>query len=339
VDAAVTALRNGDNALAVKLATPLAKRGNVEAEFLLGVIAANGGVDQEVVALKHFKKAASKGHVKAMSALGRFKLSGKGGEKDLAGGAKLLREAIQKGHNDSTFHLVFALRLHPELRENATEVERLSIALLTENKDKQSTEYIAGAFFLGDAWKQSTNEEQRKLSDRSFLIVLQSANDSELVKLLKEDILRMSEKNLTQVGKGDGSREDKTCQELGLKVWDANYPACKGEVSMALARHDREMEIYRLRAEQHRLAVQAYEERKREIEEERRERRNMAMLQYGLNLMSGTSPYASQNFERASREYLGLPPAPEPPKVDSLFITGPNGRLSCVINSGIVNCR
>lgn len=329
---------SGNITKAKSIATRLAKKGSAEADLLLGKIALFEDRNDEL-AFKNFSKAATKLNSEAMLLVGRWKLVGRGTREDKPGGIKLLREAVKRGNLDANFYLAFALRLNPGLAEGDWEIIRLSIDLLSSDKDKQSLEYLGSAFLLGDAWKSSSDSTEKEISNRAFITVLRSQSTDETISFFKSEILDFEERGLSKVSKGDGSNSDKTCQSLGFKVWDQSYLQCKNEVSLALAKREREIEVYNLRVEQYRLAKEAYDEQMRAIEEEKKDRRNMAMLQYGLNLMSGTSPYASRNFERASREYLGLPPAPEPPPIQPFLVTAPNGRVSCTVSAGVVSCR
>ena len=74
------ATTRGDYQTAFKLWLPLAEQGNVNAQFNLGVMYANGrGVKQDdIEAVKWYRKAAEQGHAPAQALLGLAYLLGKG---------------------------------------------------------------------------------------------------------------------------------------------------------------------------------------------------------------------------------------------------------------------
>ena len=99
--------------------------------------------------------------------------------------------------------------------------------------------------------------------------------------------------------------------------------------------------IYAQQKKQYELEQQRYQDEVAAYEKERERRKGAAMLQFGLALMGGQSPRASENFANAGRSVLGLPPvAPTQPSFQNFTITNPNGRITnCNVFGNNVTCN
>ena len=94
------ATTRGDYQTAFKLWLPLAEQGNVNAQFNLGVMYANGrGVKQDdFEAVKWFRKAEEQGDAKAQLGLGVMYANGRGVKQDDIEAVKWYRKAAEQGH-------------------------------------------------------------------------------------------------------------------------------------------------------------------------------------------------------------------------------------------------
>ena len=326
---------------ATELATKLSRQSNPEGDYALAVIALAEKTDAaDKKAFSYLYSAAIRGHSRAMVVLGRFFLIGKGTSENFEEGINWLRRGADQGEVDANFYIAFAKWIMAMSGGDPSEIPELTLKVLQTKGHENSVYYVGAAYLLGDAWKRSVSQEQKRVSEFAFGLVLRSQVKDELIESFKKEIVRLSEAGQSQVAKGDGSSADIACQKIGFKVWDEGYPQCKAQAQRAIAQQEQQQAQYELQLRRHQQAVAEYEARLKEAQEERRQQRSLAMMQYGLSLMGGTYPRALDNFERASREMLRLPPAPEPPKLESFTIIGPSGQRSICTSSGtLISCR
>ncbi len=100
VDEGAAAYNRGDYATALREFRPLAERGDVKAQFILGVMYANGqGVPQDYAeAVKWYRKAAEQGNAEAQHDLGLMYGEGLGVPQDYARAVKWYRKAAEQGY-------------------------------------------------------------------------------------------------------------------------------------------------------------------------------------------------------------------------------------------------
>ena len=105
------AFKRSDYARAMEILRPHAERGHAGAQFLVGVMYAEGrGVSTDSAeAVKWFRMSAERGLVHAEYALGIMYFTGSGGSKDHAKAEKWLLRAAQKGHARAQYSLGFLL--------------------------------------------------------------------------------------------------------------------------------------------------------------------------------------------------------------------------------------
>ncbi|MEM9987880.1 MAG: tetratricopeptide repeat protein [Pseudomonadota bacterium] len=98
---AMAALNAGQHDTAKAMALPLAEKGNPDAHFILGHLAANGlaGPTDMPLAVNHYSEAALAGQPHAQFALGELAYQGEGAVQDLARAAGWYNLAAAQGHN------------------------------------------------------------------------------------------------------------------------------------------------------------------------------------------------------------------------------------------------
>ena len=101
------AYRRGDFAEAIRLVTPQAKRGRIDAQMMLGQMYLKGeGVPADAVTgVEWIHKAADQGSDLAAFQMGLFAASGIGGPADMAGAAAWYRRAAHQGYADAAYNL------------------------------------------------------------------------------------------------------------------------------------------------------------------------------------------------------------------------------------------
>jgi hypothetical protein len=126
----------------------------------------------------------------------------------------------------------------------------------------------------------------------------------------------------------------KQCIDFGYKQGTDGFAQCLQKFS-----------IYRqYQAEENRKYSQQlaeYQERKAAYDEEVAIQKNLKLMQFGLNMAAGTSPYASENIGNAGRMSLGLPPLPpSQPQVQNFSITNlKSGQMThCSATGNLINC-
>ena len=105
--AGLDAFNRGEYASAHRIWLALAQQGDVEAQFRLARLCAEGkGTDvDDVAAVKWYRLAAAQGHARAQSGLGYMLHSGRGGESDLGEAIEWYRKAAAQGRASAQFNL------------------------------------------------------------------------------------------------------------------------------------------------------------------------------------------------------------------------------------------
>ena len=106
------AYRRGDFATAIKLVTPQAEHGQMDAQMMLGQMYLKGeGVPADAVkGVEWIRKAADQGSAIAAFQMGLFSTNGIGGPADLAAAAGWYRKAAHQGYADAAFNLAVLYR-------------------------------------------------------------------------------------------------------------------------------------------------------------------------------------------------------------------------------------
>lgn len=140
---------------------------------------------------------------------------------------------------------------------------------------------------------------------------------------------------------GDGTVEHQTCNRFGFVIGTSSYSECRLKIDIAKREQAQKQVAYEAEQRRYQEELRRYEAQVAELEKERERRKGEAMLRFGLALMGGTSPNASENFANAGRQSLGLPPvAPSRPTFQQFTITGPDRRMTnCNVFGNNITCN
>jgi hypothetical protein len=140
--------------------------------------------------------------------------------------------------------------------------------------------------------------------------------------------------------RGDGTPDHQTCNRFGFVAGTPPYSDCRLRID--IARKEEAQRQTAFEAEERRFAQEKrqYDERVAAYEKERERQKGLALMRFGAALMSGTSPYSSENFANAGRASLGMAPVPPTrPQIQNFTITGPSGRMTnCTAVNNNINC-
>ena len=126
--------------------------------------------------------------------------------------------------------------------------------------------------------------------------------------------------------RGDGTRDDRTCQSYGFSYGTAGYSDCR----MKLDAGRRQAAAAQARYEQEK---RLYDEQIAAIERQKRKDRGMRQLEFGLCMLAGGCGSSS-----SSSTYQYTPPPPPRPSNFNLFLS--NGRsVTCMHNHNVIDCR
>lgn len=141
--------------------------------------------------------------------------------------------------------------------------------------------------------------------------------------------------------RGDGSVERQTCNRFGFIVGTPSYSDCRLKIDIAKREQAQKLAAFEAEQRRYQEEQRRYEAQVAEYEKERERQKGAAMMRFGLALMGGTSPHASENFANAGRQSLGLPPvAPSRPTIQNFTITGPDRRITnCNVFGNNITCN
>lgn len=140
--------------------------------------------------------------------------------------------------------------------------------------------------------------------------------------------------------KGDGTNEHQMCVKFGFTVGSAPYSDCRLKIDIAKREQAQRQAAYEIEQQRYQEEQRRYEAQVAEYERQKEKQKGEAMMRFGLALMGGTSPYASENFANAARQSLGMAPTPPTrPQIQNFTITSPAGRMTnCTMVGNNINC-
>jgi hypothetical protein len=141
--------------------------------------------------------------------------------------------------------------------------------------------------------------------------------------------------------KGDGTNEHQTCVKFGFVVGSAPYSDCRLKIDLAKREQAQRQAAYDIELQRYQEEQRRYDAQVAEYERQKEKQKSDAMIRFGLALMGGTSPYASENLANAGRQSLGLAPTPPTrPQIQNFTITNPaaNRVTNCTVVGNNINC-
>jgi hypothetical protein len=128
--------------------------------------------------------------------------------------------------------------------------------------------------------------------------------------------------------------------QFGFVTGKREYADCR--LKLDIVRQEQAQKLLVFEAEQSRFLAEQrrYEAEVKEYERQKEIQKNTALLKFGLALMGGTSPIATENFANAARSSVGLAPIPPAkPRIQNFSITNSTGRIvNCTVVSTSINC-
>ncbi len=291
-------------------------------------------------AFQYLLQAAKLDVVFAMNRVGFMYLNGIGVDKDLHEGEIWLTKASDRGEE----YAIYNLGLHFYGQYGGEQKPQLALdqflKIINRKELEQTEDWTMSAFYIGILTLNSNEQRGKELSESAFSEVLKSKLSTQRINWAKREIAVLVEKNLTKAGKGDGSDDDKLCQGFGFQVLSVEYPQCRLKVELAKREANDRQRIFELAKRQYDDEMARYEQQKAEIARARERRQSEAMLKFGLALMGGASPRATENFANAGRQMFGIPPVEPPrPKIENFTIINRGGQsVNCTVANNIINC-
>jgi hypothetical protein len=127
---------------------------------------------------------------------------------------------------------------------------------------------------------------------------------------------------------GDGSQEDRTCQNYGFKPGQEGYSNCRMQIDMA----KKEAQVAQARYQRE---LAAYEEQAAELKRRQEKERSLRQLELGLRMLGGQAPTDAVNSLGT-----GAPLTKPRPPSTSHSIRLPNGRvMNCNTFGDHTNCN
>lgn len=178
------------------------------------------------------------------------------------------------------------------------------------------------ALMWGSAFALDTSNEEAECLDIGFKKKTPAFANC-VLELVDRRSGAASPKN-TQVTSSGVDADDATCKKYGFKPKTDNYAICRQQIDVARQQAQQQQAAYaQQRAE--------YEAQLAAQQKERDRRKNMAMLQMGLGLLSGQ--YNSSN------NYGATPQAPVPPVNQNRTYVLPGGKMmNCNTNGSVTTC-
>ena len=138
----------------------------------------------------------------------------------------------------------------------------------------------------------------------------------------------VSTKPVQAVVLGDGSQDDRTCQNYGFKPGQEGYSNCRMQIDMA----KKEAQVAQARYQRE---LAAYEEQAAELKRRQDNERSRRLMELGLRMMGGQPP-----IEAANSIGTGAPISKPTPPSTFQSIRLPNGRImNCSTTGTYTNCN
>jgi hypothetical protein len=151
--------------------------------------------------------------------------------------------------------------------------------------------------------------------------------------------MKLSQQQVQQ--QGDGTNEHQICEKFGFVVGNAPYSDCRLKINIAKQEQTQRQATYDAEQRRYLVEQQRYDAQVAELERQKEKQRADGLIRFGLALMGGTSPHASENFANAGRQALGLAPAPPiRPQIQNFTITNPGRQTTnCTMIGNNINCH
>ena len=336
------AIAAGDFESARSMAVQLIKKNDPIGYYTLGWLEERRKTEKGYkAAFSSYLKAANLGHTKSMHYAAQMLKEGQGTKKNMEQAVFWYGKAAEDALPEAMFELAHIYRGEGGMTVNNKKAYDLYYKIASDERLSNTELSTLSMFYMGLLTRDSPDPKSKELSENLFEIVMQSKLQTKQVEWAKSEIQSYAEAGKTKVGKGDGSADDGLCQKYGFKIATAPYSECRMKVEIARKQNEQSERIYAQQKRQYEAELQRYQEQAAAYEREKERQKGLAMMKFGLALMGGQSPNASENLANAGRSVLGMPPiAPTAPTFQTFTITGLTGRMvNCNVFGNNVNCN
>jgi hypothetical protein len=194
--------------------------------------------------------------------------------------------------------------------------------------------YLSFLVFISFGVKAATLDDlEQSCQDIGFKPKTEKFGDC-VIELKKRDGNSNLGQSKNSASNNQNPSDVKQCNDFGYRQGTDGFAQCLQKFSMYRQYQAEENEKYSQQ-------VAEYQERKAAYDKEVAIQKNLKLMQFGLNMAAGTSPYASENIGNAGRMSLGLPPLPpSQPQVQNFSITNlKSGQMThCSATGNLINC-
>lgn len=165
-----------------------------------------------------------------------------------------------------------------------------------------------------------------------------SVERTQAVKLNQQQVQQQVQQQAQQ--QGDGTNAHQMCDKFGFVVGSAPYSDCRLKINIAKQEQTQRQATYDAEQRRYLIEQQRYDAQVAALERQKEKQRADGLIRFGLALMGGTSPHASENFANAGRQSLGLAPIPPTrPQIQNFTITNPGRQTTnCTVIGNNINC-
>ncbi len=334
-------IESGNFDVARKLAQQLIKKNDPIGYFTIGWLEERKKTNEGFIkAFQAYQKAANLGDLYSIFLVAKMYQEGIGTIKNIDSAIIWYDKAVEKNDIESTFELANIYRKLDGLPGGLQKSYDLYLKI-AQNKSIENTEIsVLSYFFLGLMTRESTVVSEKNNSENLFNFVLKSTLKTARVEWAKSEIKSYVASGQSRAGLGDGSSDDILCASYGFDFGTVNYADCRLKIQSIRQQNIQADRIYNEQLHQYQLEQKRYQEQVARYEKERERQKGLAQMQFGLALLGGTSPNASENFSNAGRAMLGMPPlAPSQPAIQNFSITNSHGKMTnCTIITNNINC-
>ncbi len=340
-DQIVSLMRSGEFEAARKMSLRLIKNNDPIAFYTLGYLDYRKKTpDGDKSAFKYMLQAAKLNNLSAMSRVGDMYLKGIGIKKDLLEAENWLLKASERGHERAIYNLGLYFYGHYGGEQKPQLALEQFLKIINLKELEQTETWVISAFYIGMLTVNSNEQRGKEISESAFSEVLKSKLTTQQVNWAKKEIAILVEKNLTKAGQGDGTDDDKLCQNFGFQVLSIEYSQCRLKVDIAKREQVQKEAAYQAEMARYQEEQRRYEAQVAEYERQKERQKGLALLRFGAALAGGTSPHFSENLANANRSLLGMQPIqPQRPSIQNFTITNRNRMTNCTVFGNVINCN
>jgi TPR repeat protein len=334
-------IESGNFDIARQLAQQLIKKNDPVGYFTIGWLEERKKTKEGFTkAFLAYQKAATLGDLYSTFLVAKMFQDGVGVPKNIDSAIIWYEIAVKKNDVESIFELANIYRNLDGHPGNLQKSYDLFLKIAQNNSIENTELSVLSFFFIGLMTRDSVIDSEKSNSEYIFNLVLKSPIKTPRVEWAKSEIKSYVTSGKSRAGLGDSSPDDILCASYGFEFGKADYADCRLKLELIRQQNVQADRIYGEQLRQYQLEQKRYQEQVARYEKERERQKALAQIQFGLALLGGTSPNASENFSNAGRAMLGMPPlAPSQPAIQNFTITNSHGKMTnCTIITNNINC-